>query len=84
MPYLEVQKQETEQETLGTIEMPDVTGMSVSEAKTTLKELGLEVDIGNESEESDEKENSEKRVIDQLPKKGIQVNSNATITIYVE
>lgn len=64
--------------------MPDVTGMSVSEAKKALKELGLEVDIGNESEESDEQENSEKTVIDQLPKKGIQVNSNATVTIYVE
>lgn len=64
--------------------MPDVTGMSVSEAKKALKELGLEVDIGNESEESDEQGNSEKTVIEQLPKKGIQVNSNATVTIYVE
>lgn len=79
-----MQKQETEEENVGTIEMPDVTGMSVSEAKKALKELGLEVDIGNESEESDEQGNSEKTVIDQLPKKGIQVNSNATVTIYVE
>lgn len=79
-----MQKQETEEENVGTVEMPDVTGMSVSEAKKALKELGLEVDIGNESEESDEQGNSEKTVIDQLPKKGIQVNSNATVTIYVE
>lgn len=79
-----MQKQETEEENVGTVEMPDVTGMSVSEAKKALKELGLEVDIGNESEESDEQGNSEKTVIDQLPKKGIQVNSNATVTIYIE
>lgn len=79
-----MQKQETEEENVGTVEMPDVTGMSVSEAKKALKELGLEVDIGNESEESDEQGNSEKTVIEQLPKKGIQVNSNATVTIYVE
>lgn len=79
-----MQKQETEEENVETVEMPDVTGMSVSEAKKALKELGLEVDIGNESEESDEQGNSEKTVIDQLPKKGIQVNSNATVTIYIE
>ena len=35
-------------------------------------------------EENYEQENSEKTVIDQLPKKGIQINSNATVTIYVE
>lgn len=63
--------------------MPDITGMSVSEAKKTLKELGLEVKIENQSEESDESV-SEKIVTDQLPKKGIQVNNNATVTIYVE
>ena len=84
LPYLEVQKQETEEDIVENIEMPDVTGMSVSEAKKTLKEVGLEVDIGNQPEENYEQENSEKTVIDQLPKKGIQINSNATVTIYVE
>lgn len=84
MPYLEVQKHEAEEEMIESIEMPDVTGMNVSEAKKTLKELGLEVDIGNQSQEIEEQQNTEKTVIDQLPKKGIQVNSNATVTIYVE
>ncbi len=69
---------------VGSIEMPDVTGMSISEAKKTLKELGLEVEIGNQLEETEEQENTEKTVVDQLPKKGIQVKNNATVTIYIE
>ncbi len=84
MPYLEVQKQETDEDMVESIEMPGVTGMSVSEAKKILKELGLKVNIGNQSEETEEQENAEKTVVDQLPKKGIQINSNATVTIYVE
>lgn len=84
MPYLEVQKQETDEDMVESIEMPGVTGMSVSEAKIILKKLGLKVNIGNQSEETEEQENTEKIVVDQLPKKGIQINSNATVTIYVE
>ncbi len=83
MPYLEVQKQETEEDNIGTIEMPDVTGMSVSEAKKTLKELGLETNVESQLEENDENI-SDKVVIDQLPKKGIKINNNATVTIYIE
>lgn len=63
--------------------MPNVTGMNISEAKKVLKELGLEVTIeGNLGENSEDI--NEKIVIDQLPKKGIQVNSNTKVAIYVE
>ena len=77
MPYLEVSKQETEEDIKQNIEMPDVTGMELSEAKKIFKELELEVEI-----EGEEKE--ENVIIDQLPKKGIQVNVGTKVTIYVE
>ena len=77
LPYLEVSKQETEEDIKQNIEMPDVTGMELSEAKKIFKELELEVEI-----EGEEKE--ENVIIDQLPKKGIQVNVGTKVTIYVE
>lgn len=78
MPYLEVQKNDLGADgSVRPVEMLDVTGMELSEAKKILKELGLEVEI-----EGEEKEES--IVTDQLPKKGIQVNVGTKVTIYVE
>ena len=57
--------------------MPDVTGVSVVEAKKILNDLGLEVEIQGEGIE-------DSIVIDQLPKKGIQINSGSKVTIYVQ
>ena len=54
--------------------MPNVIGLKVTEAKKTLEELGLEVEINGAGE----------IVIDQLPKKGIQINSSSKVTIYTE
>ena len=45
LPYLEVNKQKTVEEITENVEMPDVIGMNIDEAKKTLKELGLEVEI---------------------------------------
>lgn len=74
LPYLDVNKQETAEETTENVEMPDVIGMNIDEAKKTLKELGLEVEFIGEGE----------TVTDQLPKKGIQVNTKTKVTIYVQ
>ena len=48
--------------------------MTIDEAKKTLQELELEVEINGEGE----------TVIDQLPKKGIEINSGAKVTVYTE
>ena len=57
--------------------MPNVIGISVIEAKKILKELGLEVEvIGEEIEES--------ITVDQLPKKGIQINSGTKVSVYTQ
>lgn len=74
LPYLEVQREQTEEDITETIEMPNVTGIELEEAKKVLKELGLEVEVNGESG----------MVTDQLPKKGIQINAGTKVTIYVE
>ena len=56
------------------IEMPDLTGMELLEAKKILKELGLEAEIQGDGN----------IVTYQLPKKGIKVNVGTKVTIYVE
>ena len=70
LPYLETKKQE--EEVIETVTMPEVTGMSITDAKKALKELGLEVEIIGEGE----------TVGDQLPKTGIKINTGTKVTIY--
>ena len=75
LPYLDVKKQENNKDIKQNIEMPNVTGMSLDEAKKILKELNLYVEIiGDEKEE--------RIVIDQLPKKGIKIQEESKITLY--
>lgn len=73
MPYLEVQKQQIE-ENLESIEMPNATGLELQEAKKILQELGLEIEVNGEGD----------MVIDQLPKKGIQINTGTKVVVYVQ
>ena len=69
-----MQKQETEEDIIEIVEMPDVTGITLQEAKKVLEELGLEIQIEGEGE----------NVTEQLPKKGIQVNVGSKVIIYTE
>lgn len=67
-----MQKNNEEEKVVTQVEMPDVINMTIDEAKKTLKELGLEVEIDGEGE----------RVTNQLPKKGIQINTGTKVIIY--
>lgn len=53
--------------------------MSIKEAEKTVKELGLELSIENETEDMD-KENT--IITNQTPKQGVTINQNTKI--YVE
>ena len=78
MPYLEIQKSDVgADDPVGPVEMPNVIGVSVEEAKKILKELGLEIEIVGE-------ENEESIIIEQLPKKGIQINSGTKVSVYTQ
>lgn len=73
MPYLEVTKNQEDDE--GTqIEMPNVTGLTVKEAKKMLKELEIECEADTD--------NTEAIVTNQLPKKGIQVRNSSKVILY--
>ncbi len=81
MPYLEIKKQESNEKIEKSVEMPDVTGITVAEASKILKELGLEFSIEKQTQNESESENI---VVEQLPKKGIQINEGTKVIIYTE
>ena len=73
MPYLEVTKNQEDDE--GTqIEMPNVTELTVKEAKKMLKELEIECEVDTD--------NTESIVTNQLPKQGIQVRNSSKVILY--
>lgn len=75
MPYLELTKKiEDDEQTSKKVEMPDVTGKTLKEAKDILKELGLEYEIGTEDLEA--------VIVNQVPKYGIKVNTGAKVILY--
>lgn len=76
LPYLEINKKQDKNEIKENIEMPDVNEMSLNEAKKTLKELNLQVEVNGE-------ESAESKVIDQLPKRGIQIQEGTKVTLYI-
>ena len=78
LQYLEVQKDnQTEEDTIKEIEVPELRGMTIKEAKKKLKELGLEINVKNETDIS------ENIIKEQLPKPGIKVVENSLIHIEI-
>lgn len=86
LPYLEIEKDnETEEEKKEEVEIPNLVGMTVKEAKKLLEELGLEAEIKNSSDEDSNEEdvdNSDKIIIEQLPKAGIRIKQQNSVIIY--
>ena len=76
LPYLEVTKTSTEEETIEQVQTPDVLGKTLKEAEKILKESGLEASFGNLSEDID-KENT--YIKEQTPSAGIVVNKGSKI-----
>lgn len=79
LPYLEVaQGNQDEVETVEQIQVPNVQGLSIKDAEKVVKELGLDLNIENDSEDID-KENTV--VTEQTPKEGITVNKGSKVYI---
>ena len=76
LPYLEVTKTSTEEETVEQVQTPDVLGKTLKEAEKILKENGLEANFENLSEDID-KENT--YIKEQTPSAGIVVNKGSKI-----
>ena len=75
LPYLEVKKEESEEDKIEEITMPNITGLTIKEAEKITKELGLEIKI----EEEVDKEST--IIKEQTPKEGIVVNNGNKIII---
>lgn len=60
------------------VKVPNIQGMSIKEAQKTVKELGLELSIDNETEELD-KENT--IIVEQTPKENVVVNKGNKIYV---
>ena len=79
LPYLEVsQGNQDEIEQVEQVQVPNVEGLSIKETEKIVKELGLELNTENDSEELD-KENT--IVKEQTPKEGITVNKGSKVYI---
>ena len=79
LPYLEIEKgNKDEIEEKIEIATPNITGITIKEAEDTLKEMGLEIKINNETENLDKKNTL---VSNQLPQAGIITYSGSCVYI---
>ena len=67
-------KEETKKLKPKIVEMPDITGMEINEAKKLLRKLNLEFKIEGEGT----------NITDQLPKKGIKINEGTKVIVNIE
>lgn len=79
MPYLEVNKQvleEDEKEVINQIQVPDIMGKTLEEAKQILKENNLEMYI-----ENGDVDMQNTYVKNQIPSSGITVNEQSKVVV---
>ena len=79
LPYMEIKKVEGEE--VEKVEVPNVIGMTVKEAKKVLSEIGLELKINNEQEITN---NGSRIIKEQTPKEGIKMEKNTYILCDIE
>ena len=80
LPYLEVQKDNISEEDVKTeVIVPNVVGMTIKDAKKTLKEVGLGLDYKETEEDV-----SEKIVIKQTPVNGIKIYEGTNVILEYE
>ncbi len=77
LPYLETEKQEEKEK----VEVPNIEGMTINEAKKVLKDLELELKISNSY---DGMKQSEVIIKEQLPKEGIIQEKGGYIVCEIE
>lgn len=78
LPYLEVVKDNENQEEILEVEVPNIEGKSIKEAESILKENNLTLVISNEQEEMD-KENI--IIKEQIPKQKVKVKQGSSVFV---
>lgn len=80
LPYLEVQKDNVKEEDVKKeVEVPNVVGMKLQEAKETLKEINLDL-----SYEESEENISEKEITKQTPTSGVKIYEGTKVIVEYE
>lgn len=77
LPYLEVLTNNEDE--VQDIEVPDIRGMSVGDAKKKLKEVGLEISF---TVAEGVEVTGEEVIIEQLPKPSIKIKSTNKVEVY--
>ncbi len=80
LPYLEMQKTISEEDQIITVSVPNVIGLSITEAEKQLKEIGLTLSVQN-MEELDLINKEEVIVQNQVPNAGIIINEGNKVLI---
>ncbi len=81
LPYLELQEdKENEEEKIQEVEVPDLRGKTVKEAKAITKDLGIQIEI-NESNEASQENINNGVISNQIPLPGIKINSSSRIYV---
>lgn len=76
LPYLEIKKDNEEGEEKQEVEVPNIVGMEINQAKKDLQSLGLEMEV----KESIEGNNN--KITQQLPKAGIKIKQGTSVIVY--
>ena len=77
MPYLVVEKNNlNEVDVAEEVEVPNIEGMTISDAKQELEKVGLEI-----SYEETEEDVSNNSVVSQMPISGVKVNVGSNIQV---
>lgn len=79
LPYLEIKKDNQDEEEKGEVEVPNLIGLTRKEAKKTLKEEGLLIET-KESLKTNLDDEDEK-IKSQLPKAGIKIKQGSTVYV---
>ena len=80
MAYLEVKKDnQSEEDIIKEVEVPELRETTVKEAKKQLKELGLQLEISTQAED----DIGEYTIKEQLPKPGIKVVEGSKIRVEI-
>lgn len=87
LPYLELEKDNQQEEEKLEVEVPNVVGMTEREAKTVLEEVGLSLEVkettsSQENENLEQTDNSQKLITEQLPKSGIKIKQGTSVVVY--
>lgn len=76
LPYLEVEKDNlSEEDIVEEVEVPNIEGMTITEAKKELQKVGLEIDY-------EEAEGAEEKIVtNQVPINGVKINKGTKVIV---